>query len=366
LWSLEVAVIVHYCDNCGIRIEPEDVQEGKAIVSGDKAYCPECAKKLNVAKQKPKKPPVQVPVRKSTTRVGPVRKKTTASFARRPRRDESGDEYERESHRLAAMSGSKKKTLPLLLGIGGVVVVVIIIAVLAGGSDKPPADRRNAPQVPGPRTPGDQAGYDTSKPGPYAGVEKPPVASAAIRKYQAAQDYGKRNPEDYPGVIERLESILNEEAVDFGMRDTIDRAMSEWNGRWDTAAMKEWDKTTEAAGKLTAKGDYEGAAKLYENFPEKYRKFYSEKSEKEIARLRKTKEAIEALKELEPDIKAAQKEFTVDEIDELEKLIEKLCVVGRKYVELDIVVEKLGPVVTRLKKRLSELEDEEWERDFGE
>jgi hypothetical protein len=353
-----VAVIVHYCDGCGIRIEPDDISEGRAAILGDKAYCPDCSKKLAIPKKKPDKPAKRTPARKPTTRVGPVRKKTTTSSAKKSRREESDDEYDYESQRFAP--AKKKSSLPVILGICGVIIVIIIIAVATGGSDKNTKNRQNPRQAYQPPKYG--TNNNTTNKEPYRKIEEPPRTNTALKRYQGALEYGRLNPQNYAGMLERLESTLNEEDVDFSLIDRIERTVSEWNGRWDAAATKEWEKVSEAAKKLVEKNDYKGATRLYENFPKKYEKFYVEKSKEEIARLQRHVEAFEAFKGMESDIKAADRDFTVDQLEEAETLFWKMHAFGKKYEDVEELVIKLNITLKKLWAKIEALEEQK----FGE
>ncbi len=366
-----MAVFVHYCDQCGIRIEPEDIEEGRALVSSDKAYCPACAEKVKATQQKPAQTEEPVSARKPAPRATPrgIKRKTTTSLKRRPRREKRVDEYEQESRERepATILPQKKSPLPLVLGVAGVlVVIVVIIAVSSGGGGKPVNTEHDEFS----RLPGDtHGGY---QPDPVEPVEpqyqEQPPSSAALKRYEEAFRYAENNPENYAKVVEKFESILQEETVPFALSTRIQVTISEWMSRWMEAAAREKEKTAKAAKELVAKDDHEGAAKLWENFPEKYKKLgsYGEDCQAEAARLRKEKDALAALKELEGDIKAAEKKFTVDEIEQLEKLLEKLCAFGRKYEEIDLVVEKLEPAVTKLREELGALEEEKWAKEFEE
>lgn len=363
-----MAVVVHYCDKCGIRIEPEELDEGKAAIIEGKAFCSSCTKKLSSTALRPKivKP---ISKRKPPARSAPVRKKTTTAMVRRSKPGDRVDEYEEDSRPQIPAPVKKKSALPLVLGIAGVLlVVIIIIAVSAGGSGRPERESRISEELPQPR------GYapPAREPQPVKPDEPhpqpPPAVSTTQRRYEEALAYGRSHPEEYAEMVDRLEAITREESVGFRLADRIQLTISEWMGRWEQVARQEWERTTTAAQKLAENGDHEAAAKLWDSFPEKFKSFgsYGEESEAEAKRLRKLKDALAALSDIENDIKAAEKDFTVEQIEEAEKLLDKLCEFGGKYDDVDFVVEKLRPAVTKLREQIQKLEQEKFTKELEE
>ncbi len=363
-----MAVVVHYCDKCGIRIEPEDIEEKRALILGDKAYCPSCAEKVKAAEEaKPveilhveeKKKPVSK--RKTPSRVVPPRKKTTASIARRQKRV---DEYEQTEEKPEGRPLPKKKSpLPIILGVCGVIIVIIIIAIAAGGGgDKGKPEKPDISEKPdsGPAK-GPGPGVVVEGPtGPVGPVEGPVEESKALKRLQEAMDYGIRHPEDYAKITDMLDAIMREETIGSGEFARIQRVYDDWKVRWETAAEKQWEHTSEAAGELAAKGEHEEGAKLWDNFPEKFRKLgtYAEDAAAEAKKLRDQKVALDVLKEIEPDIAAAQKQYTLETLAEAEEVLKRLGEFGRKHEDNQPLVDKILPVYKTLKEQVEKLWEE--------
>jgi len=369
-----LSVYVHYCDKCGIRIEPEDVKEGRAVLQDDgQAFCPKCAPKAkDPAKsetgEKPevKKPPLQ---RKRTTQIRPVKRKTTTSISRRTRR-EKVDEYEEDDEESARPSyGAKKKSpLPIILGVGGVIVVIIIIAIATSGSDdKPVRDKgrdgyATNDRSDGPPPPPEYEGAGRKTPVRDDG----PRGSQALKKYQEVLEFARINPDNYADIVDKLETVSRSSNIDPELMSRIQISTSEWMGKWDNATRNDWDETSKRADRLVESEEYANAAKLWDDFAVKHERHtaYQEQALAEAKRLRLVATVLEEMKALDGDIKAAERGFTVDQLAKAREVHDKICEFGRKYKELDIVVKKLGPIVIKLREDIDKLEDEEWAREL--
>jgi hypothetical protein len=363
-----VAVVVHYCDGCGIRIEPDDLADGKAILLEDKAYCPKCAPRFQTAEEEPAEVPKRARPRKPATRPVPFKKKTTTSIMRRPKRV---DEYEPDSRAMAPVGPPKKSPLPLVLGICGAAIILIIIIIVASSGGAPDSRRDNARESRlDDRQPDREPDHQpVRQPDRQPVIEPQPMMSKAAELYQSALDYARRNPDDFEGIIDRFDQASRSGPMERALADKIQVTISDWVSRWDAAGQEYWDKTAVSADALMAKGDYEGAAKLWDDFPADKFATLRVRAEKEAARIRSEKAAADALQAVDDDIKAAQKEFTIENIDELRELLDRLLETGRKYQDVQLMIDKLGPVVVRLKEKLGELEEQEqdqWSRDIEE
>jgi hypothetical protein len=373
-----LAVVVHYCDKCGIRIEPEDIQEEKALLLGDKAFCPSCAQKVMSAEAQPvEEAKTEKPAskRRQPVRVAPPRKKTTASVARRPKRERRVDEYEQPEEKPEGPPLPKKKSpVPLILGVCGVLVVIIIIAIAASGGGKPGTEKPEISEKPGgPPVSGPGPGHVVE--GPIGPAEGPAEESKALKRLEEAEDYGRRHPEDYAKVTDMLESIMREEAPSTVDAARVQRVYDDWKVRWETAAEAQWKKTTAAAEELAAKGENEKGAKLWDDFPEKFRKLdtYDQDAAAEAKKLRDQQVALEALKEIEGDLAAAEKQYTLETLEEAEGVLKRLGEFGRKHEDIKPLVERILPVYNSLKEKVEKIwkereakEMEEWLKDQNE
>lgn len=371
-----MAVVVHYCDECGIRIEPEDIQEKRALILGDKAYCPSCAEKVKAAEEaKPveilpvedKKKPVSK--RKTASRVAPPRKKTTASIARRQKREKRIDEYEQPEEKPEGPVLPKKKSpLPIILGVAGVIIVIIIIALAAGGGgDKGRVETPGVSEKPD-TPPATGPGPGRVVEGPVGPVGGPAEESKAMKRLEEAIKYGRAHPEDYAKVADMLDVIMREETLNTGEFGRVQRAYDDWKVRWETAAEQRWESTKKAAEELVAKGEYEEAAKQWDAFPEKFKKLdtYGMDAEAEAKRLRDEKIALDAFKEIEGDIAAAEKDYTLETLPDAEKVLERLGEFGRKHEDVKPLVERILPVYKALKEKIEKLQDEKEAREMEE
>lgn len=265
-------------------------------------------------------------------------------------------EHSRESARPArTRSPLKRSAKGPALALVAVAAVVAVVLIALFGMRQP--DRRVEEILPPDRI---------AEPPPAHALRSSPDTAAALKKYEKALEYAKNNPEDYAGIVERFKSILREGGVSIGVADQVQRAISDCTQQWEKAAKEEWDNTSEAADKMAAGGDYEGAAKLLGEFPLKYRQVgdYGEQRDAEAARLRRLAEVSAALKEIEPDIQAAGREFTLNEVGQAVALLGKLSEFARKYEGTELVTTKVVPAIAGLTRTIEMLQTEQQSKEF--
>lgn len=364
-----MAVSVQYCDRCGIRIEPKDIKAKRILIDGDKIYCRACVAKMpsiegpakkkagrrrsGKKKARPDKPSR---VRKATGRGPSVKKKSATAATRRPRPAMRAREREEEEDWAPGGPAQKKSPLPIILGACGVVVVIIIVALLAGGGgDRPNRDRDTTDsfgeQPPPPPT--ERPRRRTGRIEPSAPVERRPSTSSAMRKYEEATRYAQDYHRDYDKIVEMLEAIMKEEEMGAALSEKIQDTITLWMGRWETAVDEEWEKRFDESKELASRFKYEDAARLFDEFPEKLRKFgtYDEMCTNE-------KNAFSLFGQIKDDLERAQGEFSASEVEEAEKLFWKIRGFAEKYTDNEVFIEKLNPILKQLWAQIEPYKDE--------
>ncbi len=354
-----MSVFVHYCDRCGIRIKPENIEWKRALVLGDKAYCAECVRLLRAEGELPEEPAVHQP-HKPHARSHRPKKKSTTTIARHPRREKTG-----EHDAISYLPGraARKSPLGLVLIVCVIIAVLVILVVATTRRNTSPARKRGYKKPSRATTERPDKQPPEADPVPQREHAPSPRMLSAMRKYDQALEYGKNYPKDYAGVIKKLDAISDGGTVNSLLEDKIRETSSEWWDLWEAEARAEWDETKKAADELTAKEDHEAAAKLWDSFSEKYKGFatFAEKGLSEAKRLRTLKEALAALESAKEDIAAATKKFTVAELEEAKKLHDKLLNLGRKYRTIKEVVEVLTPALKSLEMTIDRLREKAFE-----
>lgn len=205
-----------YCARCQDRLIAAEFESGKALWSGDKPYCDECLMGL-LATLPPKEekrileqlavkragreapappppgPPRNPPPRKTSTARIPIVKKTDRIPIVR-----KTDILVKTDRKLAAVppAAGPKPAAFIVLGA----VVVLVLAALASGGRTERPDRRADPPP---------AALDLVVERPPPPPPPPPAVERhevnARQALEKARDYGKSNPNDFPGRIARYE-----------------------------------------------------------------------------------------------------------------------------------------------------------------
>ena len=244
-------------------------------------------------------------------------------------------------------------TVLALVAVG--VIIVIVLAAMSGTEELP-------------ETSTDNGSSDTEHDKPLL---EPPVRSgvdttASRKKFEEVLEYAKENPDKHKTVVNMLQHILQQETVDAALSARIQGAIAEWTGKWETEAKNKWEKVAAEARKLADDGDFAGAIKVLEAFPQEYRESGTcgKEYDAEIARVRGMSSAASALKEIETDASDADREFTIDEIERARTLLVRLVELNEKHKDVEAVAEKLVPAIAKLKVNIEKLQRELDSREF--
>ncbi|GEM_PF-3047059 len=272
-----MGLAIRYCDLCRVRISPGDLESGKALEHGNKAYCKECAVKVRAAlekKEKKKKktsPPRSPKTRKPTRRSGnplvdsnafnvfdplpkdaepapraqgparkPERRKPTALKRKQPS-DAPAPARRPPSARLQ-QAAERKSSTPWIIGgaIGAGLVVVVVLAVVfsGGGSPGKAKGRKNKTS---------SAAGDTG--------------SEAENAWREASRFEKEHPDDWEAVRARWEKAL-EVCRGTAFEERIRARIEEGDGEAGHAGKIALQTFAEEIGKHVAVRDFDGAMGL--------------------------------------------------------------------------------------------------------
>jgi hypothetical protein len=194
-------------------------------------------------------------------------------------------------------------------------------------------------------------------------------AGAAGAKYESALSYAERNPADYPGIVKRLEDILEgADPVHINLLDKVRESISKWADKWDETAKQEWNAMMDSTKEHIARNDYAFPISECEKFLARHRTHpvYDEQGCAHLARLRREKEAFDGLNQIKTDLDAAGRTFPVEQVEEAEKLFWRIHGFGKKYEDVEPLVLKLNPILEKLWDQIDRLRAEEEEKRWRE
>ena len=349
-----MGVSIRYCSNCGVRIDPQDFESGRAYRNGAYAYCANCA-----PAPAPKRSAV---VRKHFPETRKFVKKRYGVSWSKTRKVRPDAEYEDSGSETVA----RKKPSPALLTgvIAGVAVFVIIIVAVAvsssRGSGKGPAfvEDQVAPEQPVAAKRGIEA------PSALPVPEKTP----AEKRLEEALSYARSHPNEFDKILDMLEAIEREEVVSAEVGAQIQRYRADFTGRWDTAAKEIWDRALQEGSAAEKSGDIAKAISVYQSVPEvcKRHSTYSAELNGKIERLKTVQEAKAAFAKIEPllsDIDSAKG------LEELRKIREQIAAFSAEYEGTEYIqklkdpLAKLDDVIAELERKASEEEQKKREEE---
>jgi hypothetical protein len=278
--------IMKYCDDCGERIDPADLDSGAAISHKGATYCPKC--KVNLEG-----------VEETATATAPSPKKSTT-------RQKSPGRVSRPT-RGPVPKAAKPVNLPLVGGgliTAALVLIIVIVAVMNSGDT--PAPRDPADEITtGPRnTPEEDAGAPPVEDGGEAAPDPEPKKShaseeeaieAKIREEERKAEEAKKKKREaiqklmdeasakVQGFIDEKKfqealqvwSDLLDEAEKHGFteehRELVLTSIQSVRTNWRVTAQRKIEDIKRRSYDFEAKNDFANAIKVLNDFPEEWK-----------------------------------------------------------------------------------------------
>ena len=223
---------IHYCDQCGGRVNQSDIDAGKAkVVDEARTLCASCAPSARR--------------RSSRHIVRGTRSPDSALRKESERRSAANAARSAPAHSGAA--GSSSKTLLIVGGVVGLVILLGVVALVAGMGDEPDPVKSSSPSQQKPEAAetvqtvqtveskqpsvpdsGSPSHVSTEPPNPSEKKnDYDPRATVAASLLALAKDYRQKNPDDPWGFKDRLEELRRRYARTPGAEEAA-RLLADW------------------------------------------------------------------------------------------------------------------------------------------
>lgn len=261
-------VLVRYCNKCGIRIPPLDLETGKAIEHKGDYYCANCAEELVVVAEvvEEDKPPERRRPRNGKRPLAPVSKRPVhVDPDKVPQRHAGKERTHHEETARQEYQAPSRSNLPIYLLIIAVFIVLVVILVVAGQKNgtrkKPePPPRRTTTIEPPPPEPGRRTttGVDTE-------------AEQALRaELDAIVKRVDEHPEELQAAIARLNAFLRKPSLPMSVASDARLRLNTYVERLRTSTEEEYKKLSARIGDLLKKYKFAEALKELDGFPQTY------------------------------------------------------------------------------------------------
>jgi predicted negative regulator of RcsB-dependent stress response len=340
-------VLVRYCNKCGIRIAPLELEMGRAIKHKGGYYCAKCAGELVVVAEV-----VEEEEEPEARKPPPAARRPAAHVApnRVPVRHVTKERAHHEDSPRGEYRQAKTNLLPLYFLIIGVFVTLVVVVLIvnrqqtagtqpAAGTQQP----ANAHQPSGTagNIPPPDLGRKTS-----AGVD-PEAADRLRAEFDAIVKHAGDDPKELNTAIGELKAFLDKESLPAPLAAKARSRLNKYAAKLKGLAAEEFEKTQTKVARHLAALEFDKALKVLEDFPDIYANTdASREVDKEMQRVAFEKGAHEKYLEA---LKAADKALEKGELEEargkLKEWLEEFS--GTRHGK--VVQEKLAAVVEKIK-----------------
>ncbi len=261
-------VLVRYCNKCGIRISPLDLETGRAVEHKGGYYCANCAEELVVVAEvvEEEEAPERRKARNGKRPLAPVIKRPVhVDPDKVPQRHAVKERAHHEEPARAEYQKPSESHLPIYLLIIAVFIVLVVIVVLANqknGTRKPPkpAPRRTTTIEPPPPEPGRRTttGVDTE-------------AEQALRaELDSIIKHADEHPEELHAAIDRLNAFVRKPSLPMSVASDARLRLNTYTGKLRTRTAEDYKKLSVRIGVLLKEFKFAEALKALDGFSQTY------------------------------------------------------------------------------------------------
>jgi len=292
-------VLVRYCNKCGIRIPPLDLEIGRAVEHHGVYYCAKCADDLMVVAEvvDEDEPPVekkyQAPLRKQAGH-------TDKDKTHQRRAEEGRQDYRRPSSNL----------LPLYLLIIAVFVTLVVIVILVNR----PNEEGDASRLP-PPPPSDGGAFLPPETGRRTSGGLDAEEEQKLRKeLDDIVKYAESGNEHLKMVIARLEEFMKKPKLPMSVASDAQIKLKNYVETHDRIGREVLEKAFKNSDSLVKELKFEEAIKVLDSFPDEYKnEDILRDLEKEKQRIVLEKKADANYRNIEISVKQDLKENNLEE-----------------------------------------------------